>query len=289
MPSINARRWYAKKTARWAVGAMAGLPASLRRPDQEAPAVRVLTYHCFGPSRRDPFCLDAASFERQMRWLAEQRLAVSLDDVQAFVAGNRTLRDGAVLVTIDDGDAGIAAHAWPILKRFGIPAVAFVIAGELGAPGRLSAEQVRRLAEEGLEIGSHALTHPSMARIPRAQARHEAAESRRLLEEVVGRPVAAFAYPYGTLADFDDEVAAILAASGYDCAFTSQHGPVQSGMPRFTLPRVKVEAGDPGWLFPLLCRGALDCWRMVDRALWRAQRPNAGRPTVRLSEKLSPF
>jgi peptidoglycan/xylan/chitin deacetylase (PgdA/CDA1 family) len=249
---------------------------ALRPPAGSAPAVRVLTYHCFGRSRRDPFCLDPLDFERQVRWLAERQLAVSLSDVQAFLAGRRRLCDGSVLVTIDDGDAGIAEHAWPVLERYGVPAVAFIIAGEMGMPGRLSAGQVRALAEAGLEIGSHSLTHPSMARIGREQARHEALESRRLLEATTGRPVTAFAYPYGTLADYDEEVAAILAASGYECAFTSQHGPLAPGLPLFTLPRVKVEAGDPAWLFPQLCRGALDCWRLVDRALWRAQRPHAG-------------
>jgi hypothetical protein len=52
-------------------------------------------------------------------------------------------------------------------------------------------------------------------------------------------------------------------------------------MPALTLPRVKVEGGDPGWLFPQLCRGRLDCWRLVDRALWRAQRPHAGTASAR--------
>jgi peptidoglycan/xylan/chitin deacetylase (PgdA/CDA1 family) len=246
MPSISGHRWYTKKAARQAIGVAAALATSARRlGGSAAPAVRVLTYHCFGPGVRDPFCLDPASFEQQMRWLAERRKAVSLDDVRSFVAGRSLLEDGSILVTIDDGDAGIADHAWPILKRCGIPAVAFVIAGELGAPGRLSAAQVRRLAADGLEIGSHTLTHPSMVRIPREQARTEAEQSRRLLEEVVGKPVTAFAYPYGTLADFDEEVVAILAGSGYDCAFTSQHGAIRPTMPGSRCRASRSRPGTP--------------------------------------------
>ncbi len=54
--------------------------------------------------------------------------------------------------------------------------------------------------------------------------------------------------------------------------FTSQHGAIERGAPDWLqLPRVKVEAGDPGWLFPQLCHGALDVWRMVDTLLWRTQ------------------
>ena len=103
--------------------------------------------------------------------------------------------------------------------------------------------------------------------------------SRELLEKLVGRPVTAFAYPYGTLADFDPAVEGILAACGYACAFTSQHGAVRPGLPALALPRVKVEAGDGASLFPRLCGGSLDGWRVVDRALWRLQRPQqAARP-----------
>ena len=87
----------------------------------------------------------------------------------------------------------------------------------------------------------------------------------------------AFAYPYGTLADFDPAVQGILAACGYVCAFTSQHGAVRPGLP-LALPRVKVEAGDGASLFPRLCGGSLDGWRVVDRALWRLQRPQRARP-----------
>jgi peptidoglycan/xylan/chitin deacetylase (PgdA/CDA1 family) len=274
MPSISSHRWCAKKVARSAFGALPAVPRRLLAArGSRTNAVRVLTYHCFGSARRDPFRLDPPSFERQMRWLARHGLAISLADLRDYLNGERVLRDGSVLVTIDDGDAGIAEHAWPRLRHYGIPAVAFIIAGQLGEDGRLARSQVRRLADQGLEIGSHSLTHASMARIPRGEAQNEALESRRALEAVVGRPVTSFAYPYGTLADFDDETGEILAACGYDCAFTSQHGVVRAGMARFTLPRVKIEAGDPDWLFPRACRGSLDRWSLVDRLLWRAQRP----------------
>jgi peptidoglycan/xylan/chitin deacetylase (PgdA/CDA1 family) len=274
MPSIRTHRWLAKKIARRAAGAVDMLRELTHGPAGDEPVLRVLTYHAFGFERRDPFCLDPTSFDQQIRWLAGQERAVSLDAARDFLAGRRRLPEGAVLVTIDDGDAGIASHAWPILERHGVPAVAFIIAGQLGWPGRLTAAQVKTLAARGLEIGSHTLTHPSMARIPRGQARQEAEQSKRRLEDLVGRPVTSFAYPYGTLADFDPEVAGILAECGYDCAFTSQHGPARPGMPLLTLPRIKVEAGDPPWLFARLCDGAMDCWRLVDQALWRVQRPH---------------
>ena len=121
-------RWHVKKLARasvvllsWASGYLA-----LRRWFDGTPRIRVLTYHRFRPCNQDPFSVDVEQFERQMRWLAERRLAISLDDLQAFVAGKRQLRDGAVLVTVDDGYREIHSRALPILREHGIPAVIFV-------------------------------------------------------------------------------------------------------------------------------------------------------------------
>ena len=77
-------------------------------------------------------------------------------------------------------------------------------------------------------------------------------------------------------ADFSETTADILKRSGYRCAFTSQHGPVRSGMEPFSLPRVKVEGGEGLWLFRLLVHGGLDGWRWVDKILWRIQASGHG-------------
>ena len=71
----------------------------------------------------------------------------------------------------------------------------------------------------------------------------------------------------------DARTTGLLHAAGYRFAFTSQHGCIGYGRSRncLMLPRIKVEAGDPAWLFPKLCDGALDGWRYVDTLLWRAQ------------------
>jgi hypothetical protein len=104
-----------------------------------------------------------------------------------------------------------------------------------------------------------------------AEVEYEARRSREVLERRLERRITAFAYPFGTWADFNPSTTAILERSGYTCAFTSQHGAVRSGMNIYTLPRVKVESGEGMWLFRLLTRGGLDNWCWVDRTLWRLQ------------------
>jgi len=264
-------RWVAKKTARTIVGAANALPALLGSVGE--PRVRVLTYHRFGPGRRAPFCVGAEAFDREMAWLARTGRAASLAQVRGFLGGRRNLDNGAVLVTIDDGDPSVREVALPILRRHGVPAVLFTLAGRPEGFAVMEPEALREVAASGVEIGSHSLTHRSMARMSRAEALQEARDSRRRLEDILGRSVTAFAYPFGTRGDYSAETARVLREAGYQLAFTSQHGALRSGADPMALPRVKVESGDPPWLFPLLCGGAMDAWRLVDAGLYGLQRP----------------
>jgi peptidoglycan/xylan/chitin deacetylase (PgdA/CDA1 family) len=271
---LQAKRWYVKKAARAAFSAICA-PAALAGLFDMAPGVRVLTYHRFGDDPRAPFTVSAASFERQMAALAGSGTAVSLNDVRAFLVGTRDLPRNATLVTIDDGDPSVLRIAAPILQKHGVPAVAFVLGGTPAGFSVMTPSQLRALADAGVDIESHSVSHASLARLSSADMRREAVESRQRIEDMIGRPVTAFAYPFGTRRDYSDDAANALREAGYTLAFTSQHGPVRRGMDSLMLPRVKVESGDPDWHFDLLRRGGMDAWRLVDGSLYRLQRPAA--------------
>jgi peptidoglycan/xylan/chitin deacetylase (PgdA/CDA1 family) len=268
-------RWHVKKAARRMVAAT----AVARHARRHGPRVRALTYHRFGEPGRDPFCVRPDRFESQMAWLADTGRAVSLPQVEAFVAGRAPLPDGAVLVTIDDGDESLARVALPILVRHAIPAAAFVPAGEIGVPAsqtgtaepRLGWDALARVADAGVAVGSHSWTHRSLARLDVEERLDALVRSRAHLTCRLGRAVTAFAYPFGTVADCGADVVACVRAAGYTCAFTACHGALEPQADPFALPRVKVEGGDDDRLFRALVTGALDAWRLVDATLWWAQ------------------
>jgi peptidoglycan/xylan/chitin deacetylase (PgdA/CDA1 family) len=281
---MSTLRWLAKKAAR---SGMAIATRPLRAWNGASAQVRVLTYHRFGAARRDAFCVGVADFEQQMAWIAERGLAVSLAEIEAFVAGRTAIRPGSVLVTVDDGCPSLCAGALPVLRRHAIPAVAFVPAGELldgdgPRPGgaetsesRITWGQLEAAVAAGLTVGSHGFTHRSLGKMSRAEAVEQAERSREILERRTGQRVTSFAYPFGTRADFSTGTAEVLRAAGYQTAFTSQHGVVRTGSDPLELPRVKVEGGEPFWMFRLLLDGGLDGWRWVDRTMWRVQASGA--------------
>ncbi len=282
--TVSRTRWAVKKTARKALMVGSSCVRRLRpRGDLGGSTVRVLTYHRFGESVRDPWCVRPDVFEQQLRWLAERGLAVSLSDVLAFIAGEKSLKDGSVLLTMDDGLGSVATHAAPLMRRYGVPGVAYVTTSlvgtdhrEQGQPDRyLTWDEVAALPSAGIEVGSHAHTHRSLAQMPLAEAIEEGARSKELLDAHLDRPATSFAYPYGMRPDETPDTARVLTEVGYTSIFIAQHGTLQRGADPARLPRVKVEGGERAWTFPLLCQGAMDVWKLVDDTLWRLQRPES--------------
>jgi peptidoglycan/xylan/chitin deacetylase (PgdA/CDA1 family) len=280
---VSWSRWVAKKSARNALGLalQASGALALARALARVPRVRVLTYHRFGDLERDPFCLPRRDFEAQVRFLAERKRAIGLDDLRRFVAGETELPPGAALVTIDDGFASTFAEALPVLRHHAVPAVAFATASLVGnvEAGRAHPErymtwdELARLREGGITVGAHGYEHLSLGAMSRGGALEQGARARELLEKRLGCRVDSFAYPYGTLRDFNAGTRGALAEAGYALVFTSQHGSVRSGLDPHELPRIKVESGDSRRLFAALCDGAMDAWRLIDTALPRLQKP----------------
>ena len=283
MSLMRARlRWYVKKSARvgmavamWGTGLL-----TLRRWLASEGRVRVLMYHRFRTSDYDPFSVSVEAFEHQMAWLSDNKLAISLEEFEAFLSGHYRLHRDAVLVTVDDGFRDLWQEAAPILKRYKIPAVAFVTSNDVasssgdGAEGeqRLCWEEVCNLPSYGIAIGSHARDHVSLGTLSRNQVFFQADQSRRDIEARLQMPVVAFAYPYGTRVDYNAMTEEVLNNAGYTYVFTAQHGAVGADTTPDCLPRIKVEGGEDLWLFKLLVRGGLDAWGWIDRFAWRWQK-----------------
>ena len=100
-----------------------------------------------------------------------------------------------------------------------------------------------KLAEAGMTIGAHSLSHPILARMPEELAWREISESRRILEETLGNAVWAFAYPFGNQATVTAREQRLAEQAGFVCGFMNVEGGPGVGGGRFGLPRVHVTAG----------------------------------------------
>ena len=89
---------------------------------------RILNYHRVNDFN-DPFTIDsvaAADFENQMRYISKHYRVLALDDIYDYIAGNRRLPGQCLAVTFDDGYADNYTFAYPILKKYNLPATIFL-------------------------------------------------------------------------------------------------------------------------------------------------------------------
>lgn len=192
------------------------------RSEGEGPPPLALTYHGVSDVSMDEdphgLFVRPADLERQIDALLGwgYRLVTFGELAGRVSAGGGR---GHAALTFDDGLADNLEVLLPLLGRHDATATVFVVSGWLGSNyptashGRiLRAEEVRELADGGVEIGSHTVTHPDLARASAASAREELTRSRRELEGITGRAVDTVAYPYGHATP--DTIAA-CAAAGY--------------------------------------------------------------------------
>jgi peptidoglycan/xylan/chitin deacetylase (PgdA/CDA1 family) len=165
------------------------------------------------------------------------------------VTGKRAaLPKNAVVITIDDGWRSTYTEAFPELQKRKFPFTVFIYPNIIGKTSNaLTWEQIRTMAKAGVDIQSHALTHPFLTRRRHRSMsddayavwlRRELAESRRVLEKNSGKKVQFLAYPYG---DYDDRVAEAAADAGYTAALTCDFGRVKKGSDPLKMKRFVID------------------------------------------------
>ena len=200
----------------------------------------ILTFHSLDDSG-SVISYEPAAFERLLEGLAGAHIpVVPLSEVCA--------RPGSVSLTFDDAFANFHQVALPLLERYRMPATVFAVTDYCGRDNNwplqsprvpilplMSWDRLRDAAGRGVTIGSHTLSHPNLAKLDSPGAiRQELRQSRERIEQEIGRPVDAFAFPYGGV----PAGLAELNESGYRLAVTTElryAGPDDHSL---TLPRL---------------------------------------------------
>ena len=189
-------------------------------------------------------------FEAQMRYLAESgyETRTVTEVIAAWERGQR-IPDKTAVITFDDGFSCLHDTALPIMRRYGMRATVYVISGYLDRMARydtslgirarpmLARSQVRELADEGIEIGSHSVNHFELHTLNPRGLQYELLRSRCELEDLTARPVTSFAFPRGR---FDSAVYAAVRQSGYTSACTTIPGKNSAESDRFSLRRAQI-------------------------------------------------
>ena len=256
---------------------------------------KILVFHRFSASSSKGK-IDGGLFEKQLLELKSRFNVVPLDAVVQSIKSKVPTVKNAIVLTIDDGYSDFYSIAYPILKKYSLPATLYVTSDFVDKkiwlwPDRLSyvlsntkkdnyifhknnesmeyllkdedyygslwhalAEhclsisnqerinfitefeqdlevelpeypteeysplswgQISEMANNGIEIGAHTCTHPSLTKTNDDELTYEISGCKKKLEEKLGVEVKSFSYPNGTQQDYNERVMQAIEKAGF--------------------------------------------------------------------------
>jgi peptidoglycan/xylan/chitin deacetylase (PgdA/CDA1 family) len=216
--------------------------------------VPVLCYHQIrnwtssDSKRAEDYIVPVDNFNAQMKLLADKGYHTILpDQLYDYLVKGARLPSKPVMITFDDTRAEQFTVADAEMKKYGFKGVFFIMTVSLGRPGYMTKEQVKELSDEGNVIGSHTWDHSNVKKYLDEDWVKQVDKPSEQLEQITGRPVNYFAYPFGL---WNKNAVDHIKQRGFKTAFQLSEKRDQTD-PLFTIRRIIV----PGaWNTSLLQR-----------------------------------
>jgi peptidoglycan/xylan/chitin deacetylase (PgdA/CDA1 family) len=217
--------------------------------------VPVLCYHHIVAGKpKNDYEVSVDNFKAQMKALADSGYHTILpDQYYNYLTHGTALPSKPVMITYDDTDEEQFSIAKPEMDKHGFKGVYFIMTISIGRPRYMTKEQIKQLADEGHTIGSHTWRHDRVDRLKdlnTIEYRGKKVEvnewdfqllnTKKQLEEITGKPVEYFAYPFGI---WSKQALPKIEERGYKLAFqlSDKRDP---DMPLYTVRRIIVA---PSW------------------------------------------
>jgi len=214
-------------------------------------------------------------FIRQLNYLSNKYCFVSLNSLFTI-----TSRKNLISITFDDGLSSIIKNALPELIKRKIPTTIFMPAAKIGSYPKweqkrqeiysddriLNQDEIKELSDQGIEIGSHTLHHTDLRNVTSEVARDEFDLSKSYLEEITGKEVVSFSFPYGS---YNDELINLAFDYGYSFVYTTEPEEISLPTKRKIFGRIGVDPDDLLFEFKLKAAGAYS-W-LPKASIWKTK------------------
>jgi peptidoglycan/xylan/chitin deacetylase (PgdA/CDA1 family) len=210
--------------------------------------ISILMYHSLDESG-SILSISPKVFAKQMAGLTEHGFhGISLKQALEHYKLHKDWPTERVIITFDDAYANVYEYGIPTLAEHHFTSTIYAVAGYAGhtntwspLPPKMNEsplmtwQQLYDASENGMEIGSHSMTHPDLTKLPPEDVELELLGSRDLIQDRIGKPVDTFAYPHGRF----NNVASDLASRTFtaSCSMVLKRA---SNQPLHLLPRVDM-------------------------------------------------
>lgn len=205
----------------------------------------IVMYHSVNPVTRPEIRLLIVSpetFQRQIRFLKSHHYNVlPLKSVATLIKERKKIPSKTIAITFDDGYKDNYIYAFPILKKYHLPATIFIITNEVGRSDRLSWDEIKEMQDSGMiTFGSHTLGPEPLINIKSQEdLKKQIFDSKKILEEKLNSRIDAFSYPEGR---FNDKIKQLVADAGYKLAVAGNPGKKFANDDIFALKRLRISA-----------------------------------------------
>lgn len=215
-------------------------------------APRVYMFHSVVDTREQvysQFAITKESFEQFIVQLEEQGQKAMDADMLLKAIDKPCKYANHYCITFDDIYDTVYTNAYPVLKKYNIPFVAFVTDGLVGTVDpwskmpMITETHLREMLKDPLCIlASHGTEHKMFRDYSHAEAVKVLVDSKRILAEKYGREIELFAFPFGRRVEVSNDAIRCVKEAGYKCGFSALDGSLKqrwlSG--KWFLPRILV-------------------------------------------------
>src|SRR3990167_2298099 len=207
----------------------------------------ILIYHAIGYS---PWAISEPTFRQQMAWLSQHCHIVTLNNL---LNPHNEYNKTAVAISFDDGYACIHDIVAPILQDYRASATVYLNTGWISEdsihknsdanlghyPNEafLTWHEVKTLAKNGWEIGSHGVDHLDLTSRAENIIQDELIHSKNMIETILKNPCKHFAYTWGR---YNSLLQKKVREAKYCSAVSGTHGAISFKKNVFSLPRMNV-------------------------------------------------
>jgi len=204
----------------------------------------ILLYHNIDSSSKH-------NFEKQMQFIKEHMQPISLNELIDCLVKKKPSPPKSIIITLDDGYENFYHYAYPILKKYQIPATIFLVTGYVNTKKTfwwdnncvkqrsiLSWSQIKEMAKNGINFGSHTINHYNLTTLSDKDIEEELRVSKEKIEQELKKPVTGFCYPFGKKEHYNQKIKELVIKAGYQYAVTAEFGHINQSSDLFLLKRV---------------------------------------------------